>query len=331
MHEALPQHPARLSHDGLRGVYRQMRRIRLVEEAIAGRYGEQEMRCPVHLSIGQEASAVGACRALQADDKIVSTHRCHGHYLAKGGDLGAMLAELYGKVTGCCGGRGGSMHLFDDAAGVLASVPIVASSIPIGVGVALAFRQRAQRRVCMAFLGDAALEEGVAHEAANFATAHRLPIVFFVENNLYSVYTRIDDRQPSGQLTRFGAAHGLPARRADGNDVLEVYRRSTEAVERARSGGGPGLVCVDTYRWLEHCGPQCDDQLGYRPQGELARWKAQCPIQRFKAWLERRELWDAALECELLLKLKREIETAFTAAQRAPFPNPAHARTKVYA
>ena len=172
------------------------------------------MRCPVHLSVGQEAAAVGACAALRPDDRIVSTHRCHGHYLAKGGDLAAMIAELHGKQTGCCGGRGGSMHLFDERAGVVASVPVVGSSIPLGVGIALNFQQRGEDKVCVAFLGDAAVEEGAFHEAANFAVVHRLPVIFLVENNLYSVYTRIEQRQPERPLAQLAAPTACRARRS---------------------------------------------------------------------------------------------------------------------
>ena len=176
---------------------RAMLRIRLIEEEIAARYAEQEMRCPVHLSTGQEAVAVGVCAALRPDDKVVSTHRCHAHYLAKGGDLKAMLAEMHGRAAGCCGGRGGSMHLFDDDAGVLLSLPIVGSCLPIANGVALSMIQRGLDAVSVAFFGDGATEEGVFHETLNFAAVHRLPALFVLENNLYSCYTGLNDRQPA--------------------------------------------------------------------------------------------------------------------------------------
>ena len=168
-------------------LYADMLRNRRIEEEIARRYADQEMRCPVHLSVGQEGVSAGVCLALGRKDQIVSTHRAHAHYLSKGGDLKAMLAEFHGKASGCCGGRGGSMHIFDVPAGVLLSLPIVGSGIPVATGAALAMKQRGEPHVAIAFLGDAAVEEGVFHEAANFAAVHSLPVVFVCENNLFSV------------------------------------------------------------------------------------------------------------------------------------------------
>ncbi|HEX2874257.1 MAG TPA: thiamine pyrophosphate-dependent enzyme [Polyangiaceae bacterium] len=311
--------------------YRSMLRIRRIEERIAERYAQQEMRCPVHLSIGQEAAAVGACLALETADQIVSTHRCHGHYLAKGGDLKAMVAEIYGRATGCCGGRGGSMHLFDDAAGVLCSVPIVGSSIALGIGAALHFKQTGQAQVCVVFLGDGALEEGVFHEAANLAVVHDLPVVFFVENNLYSVYTQLRERQPARPLTELGAAHAMPTLEADGNDVVAVHRVSQEAADRARRGGGPTMIVVDTYRYREHCGPSYDDDLGYRPAGELASFEARCPIRRLRDELAAQHGFTAEQDLAMERELSSEIADAFEAARNAPFPAKSSVAERVYA
>lgn len=315
----------------LLAIYRNMARIRAVEEAIAARYAEGEMRCPVHLSIGQEAAAVGACAALRAGDQAVSTHRCHGHYLAKGGNLKAMLAELYGKATGCCGGRGGSMHLLDRDAGLLVSVPVVASSVPLGVGAALGFRQRGEERVCLVFMGDAAIEEGVTHESANLAAVQKLPVIFFVENNLFSVYTHLSDRQPDRPLTSFALAHAMPARKENGNDPLAVFAATREAVERARAGKGPSLVVVDTYRWREHCGPNYDNDLGYREPSEFEAWRERCPIRSFAGDLRRRGILDAGVEARMAAEIDVEIEEAFVFARESPFPEPATAATRVYA
>ena len=315
----------------LLGLYREMLRIRVIEEEIAARYSEQEMRCPVHLSIGQEATAVGACQALRPDDQILGSHRCHGHYLAKGGDLKAMMAEIHGKAAGCCGGRGGSMHLFDLKAGVLASVPIVSSSVPLAVGVALAFQQRGEDRVALAFLGDGSLEEGVFHESANLAAVMKLPAVFFVENNLYAVYTHLRDRQPDRPMTEIAGAYAMPGRHVDGNDVLAVHAATMEAVSRARAGGGPSLIIADTYRWREHCGPNYDNDLGYRGPEEFEVWKAGCPVAAFGADLKARGLLGDGEETRMNLEIAAEIDAAFAFAKEAPFPDPASAGDGVYA
>jgi len=312
-------------------LFRRMLRIRRIEEEIARRYADQRMRCPVHLSVGQEAAAVGACAVLRPTDPIVSTHRCHGHYLAKGGDLPAMIAELHGKATGCCGGRGGSMHLFDPAVGVLASVPIVGSNVPLGVGAALAAKQRKRPDVAVAFFGDGAFEEGVVHEAANFAGCHRLPVVFVLENNLYSVYTPIDARQPARPLVAFAETHALAAEHVDGNDVLAVRDAMARAVVRARRGDGPSLLIVDTYRFLEHCGATDDDHLGYRPKGELAAWRDRCPIARMRAELRAQGELDDATEQDFEAAIAREIDDAFVAADNAPFPAAETAMESVHA
>ena len=176
-----------------------MLRIRRVEEAIADRYVEQEMRCPTHLCIGQEAIAVGVCDVLERKDKVFSNHRAHGHYLAKGGDLSAMIAELYGRVTGCCGGRGGSMHLIDLDAGVMGTTPIVGGTIPVATGSAWASALQKRGEVTVVFFGEGCFEEGVMHESLNFAALHKLPIVFICENNEFSVYTPLSLRQPQRQ------------------------------------------------------------------------------------------------------------------------------------
>ncbi|BBN90426.1 thiamine pyrophosphate-dependent dehydrogenase E1 component subunit alpha [Azospira sp. I09] len=264
----------------LQHLYRDMLRIRLTEEAIAARYGEQEMRCPTHLCIGQEAICVGVAHALNRDDYVFSNHRAHGHYLAKGGNLPALIGELYGKGNGCCGGMGGSMHLIDPEAGFMGAVPIVASTIPLAVGAAWAAQLKNSDQVSVAFFGDGAFEEGVVHESLNFALLHHLPMVFVCENNLYSVYTRLDQRQPERPIHGVAAAHGCQVATADGNDVAAVVDTATQAIAQARQGKGPVFLEFSTYRWREHCGPDYDDDLGYRPQGELQDWQQHCPIQR---------------------------------------------------
>lgn len=315
----------------LRQAYRDMLRIRLVEEEIAARYGQEKMRCPVHLSIGQEAVSVGVSRVLRAQDQVVSTHRCHAHYLAKGGDLVAMLGELMGKEIGCCGGRGGSMHLFDPAAGVLLSLPIVAASIPVGVGAALAMQQRGKSDVAVIYIGDASLEEGVYHESANFAALHALPAVFVCENNLYSVYTPLAERQPPRPLLELGRAHGMPAEAVDGNDIEAVMRAASTATERARRGGGPSFIQADTYRWREHCGPNFDNHLGYRTEVEFEEWRARDPLARLERKLSSSGRLSAADEQQMRQELGAEIAAAFAAAENAPAPAVSSIAERVYA
>lgn len=311
--------------------YAQMRRIRAVELSIASHYGEQKMRCPVHLSVGQEAIAVGVCAALTHLDQAVSTHRCHAHYLAKGGDLKPMLAEMYGKADGCCGGRGGSMHLFDTSVGMLLSLPIVSASIPVGVGAAFRFAQRGEKNVAVVFLGDASLEEGVWHESANFAARHKLPVIFVCENNMYSVYTNIKDRQPDRSLTCLADAHGIRSAHVDGNDVTAVHSAVRDFVEYARNGEGPSFLLADTYRWLEHCGPNYDNDAGYRTVEEFESWKLQDPIEKQRLRLHDIGAIDVAWERSLDAELSAEIDAAFKFADECPFPLLETASEGVYA
>jgi TPP-dependent pyruvate/acetoin dehydrogenase alpha subunit len=303
-------------------LFRDMKRIRMVEETIASRYSEQEMRCPVHLSVGQEAAAVGVCSVLRQSDQVMSGHRSHAHYLAKGGDLDAMIAEIYGRETGCCRGRGGSMHLVDRRAGFVGAVPIVGSTIPIATGLAFADKLMARDRVTVAFLGEAATEQGVFHESMNFAALHRLPLVFACENNLYSVYSHIRVRQPVDRpVFHQAAAHRVPAEQVDGNDPMAVAGASSRAVDRARGGGGPSFLELLTYRWREHCGPGFDNHIGYRTEAEYLDWRQRDPVVMFEARLSESGVLDAAAEAEHAEEVVREIQSAFAKARSAPFPS----------
>jgi pyruvate dehydrogenase E1 component alpha subunit len=311
-------------------LHRRMLRIRLVEEQIAGVYGEQEMRCPVHLSIGQEGAAVGVCSQLREDDLALSGHRAHAHYMAKGGDLHAMLAEMYGRATGCCGGRGGSMHLVDLDAGFVASTPIVGSTMPIGVGVAFAAARAGEDRVVVIFHGEAAMEEGVFHESLNFAAVHKLPVVFACENNLYSVYTPLGPRQPSNRPVRaLAAAHGVHIGHGNGNDVLETAQLAREAIEHARSGAGPAFLELATYRHREHCGPNFDDDLGYRAPEEASEWLSRDPLELSRTRLLP-EVGAERLEA-MAAELAAEVEEGFRYAKQSPMPDPERAGDEVYA
>jgi TPP-dependent pyruvate/acetoin dehydrogenase alpha subunit len=298
-----------------------MVRIRMIEEAIATHYAEQQMRCPVHLSIGQEAAAAGVCAALRPDDQAMSGHRSHAHFLAKGGSLKAMIAELYGKETGCCKGRGGSMHLVDLAAGFVGAVPIVGSTIPIATGLAYANRQLKRDRVTVAFLGEAATEEGVFHESANFASLHKLPIVYVCENNLYSVYSPMHVRQPAHrEVYELAAGHGIDAHQGDGNDPLATFSLMQDAVAHAREGRGPVFLELKTYRWREHCGPGFDNHIGYRTEAEYQEWRARDPIANFEQRLRDEDSFDEARADQFKQDTAAEIAEALAEAKRAPFP-----------
>lgn len=314
--------------------YRELVYLRQVEEGIAERYGEQEMRCPVHLSVGQEAAAVGVCEPLRKSgkvDKVYSTHRSHDHYLAMGGDLRRMLSEIYGKADGSNGGRGGSMHIMDPSVGMMASIPIVASCIPLAVGAALAEKLDGGDGVAVAFLGDASIEEGVFHESANFAQLHKLPVLFVCENNLYSVYSHLDIRQPSQAVERVALAHEMPHVRLDGNDVELVLAHMRAAVERARSGGGPTFLVLDTYRWREHCGPNFDNHIGYRTEEEYQVWRAQDPVEAYKRRLIERGVMTEEEDARIWTEVNAQVDAAFDHAKAAPLPEPADAKAHVYA
>lgn len=315
---------SRLFHD--------MLRIRMVEESIAERYAEQEMRCPVHLSIGQEAVAVGVCAALEPQDYVMSTHRCHAHYLARGADLKAMLAEIYGKATGCSSGKGGSMHMVDPSVNMLGSMPIVGSNIPLAVGIALGSWMEGQPRVTVVFFGEAATEEGAFLEGLNFAALKKLPVVFVCENNHYSVYSPLSVRQPAERdRVALAKAHGIEGAVEDGNNVEAVYLLTREAVSRAREGGGPTYLEFDTYRWREHCGPNYDNHLGYRTEEEFLEWKGRCPLENYRAFLLREGILSEQEIARQEAGIRREIEAAFRYAKESPFPTGDRLLAGVYA
>ena len=263
-------------------LFESMLRIRLVEESIANKYSEQKMRCPTHLSIGQEAIAVGVCANLTSQDQVLSTHRAHAHYLAKGGCLNSMMAEIYGKASGCSKGMGGSMHLIDTSVGFMGSTAIVANTIPVAVGLALEKKLTRKKSIACVFFGDGATEEGAFYESVNFAIIHSLPILFICENNLYSVYSGLEVRQPvDRKIYKMVRAMGISAQHANGNDVEEVARKVKHAKTMILKSGGPQFLEFDTYRWREHCGPNFDNNIGYREESEFLKWKKKDPLKNF--------------------------------------------------
>ena len=303
-------------------MFRSMLYIRMVEERIAELYPEQEMRCPVHLCIGQEAIAAGICATLIPEDYVLGGHRSHGHYLAKGGNLKAMMAEIYGRATGCSLGKGGSMHLVDHAVGFIGTAPIVASTIPIAVGTAFGAKMHGESRVTAVFFGEGATEEGVFHESINFAVLKELPVVFVCENNLYSVYSPLEVRHPNcRKVYETAKGHGIESFAADGNDVAEVYRLGAAAVDKARLGGGPTFLEFATYRWREHCGPFYDNDLGYRQESEYLEWKERCPIKRAECHMVENGIVDSAWIERLKGELGDIIEEAVAFAKSSPFPD----------
>jgi TPP-dependent pyruvate/acetoin dehydrogenase alpha subunit len=309
------------SPDTRLAMYRQALRIRMVEEEIVARYPEQEMRCPTHICIGQEAPPVGVSAHLKTNDYVFSAHRSHGHYLAKGGDLKAMIAELYGRSTGCALGIGGSQHLIDLQAGFMGSAPILASTISVGVGAAWAARRRGEDRIVVIYFGDGATEEGAFHEAMNFAGVNRLPVVFVCENNLYSVHTALNVRQPPHRTVKeIGPVHGVEALAGDGNDIDTVWQMAEYAVDRARNRKTPVLLEFFTYRWKEHCGPADDLALGYRSRAEFEHWRDHCPIEGYG----KRLMSDQTLAVDLAARMKSEIaaeiDAAFKFARASAYP-----------
>lgn len=298
-----------------------MIRIRAVEETIARRYSEWKMRCPTHLCTGQEAVAAGVGLALRDDDYMVGSHRAHGFYLGKGGDLPAMLAEIYGKVDGCASGKGGSMHLIDQSVGFMGSTAIVANTIPVGVGLAFSSVIKGDDRVSAICFGEGATEEGVFYESANFAALKKLPALFICENNLYSVYSPLSVRQPEGRkIHEMVAAIGLHSEAVDGNDAEAVYTATARAVMVARAGEGPAFLELATYRWREHCGPNFDNHIGYRTEAEYESWKERDPIAALqKKLVDRGVVSNIAVQAQVL-KVATEVAAAFDFAENSPFP-----------
>ena len=295
-------------------LYQMLQRIRRVEEEIARIYPSDKIKSPVHLSIGQESVAVGVCDALRDEDYVSATYRGHAAYLAKGGDLKKMIAELYGKDTGATRGKGGSMHLIDVEHGVLGTSAVVGTNIPVALGFALASKKKNNGRLVACFLGDGATEEGVFSESLNFASLHRLPVLFICENNGYAIHAPLNHRWATLNLCSRVETYGIPTERIDDGDVLAIRAAAEAAVSEIRAGSGPKFIECLTYRWKEHVGPNEDFQVGYRPAEEREPWKGRDPVMVLGAQLgnERRVALDEEIEAE--------IREAFTCAESDPFP-----------
>jgi len=301
--------------------FRSMLLIRRSEERIADLVTSGEAKCPCHLAIGQEACAVGVASAVRPTDRLFGAHRSHAHYLALGGDPDELFAEVLGKNAGCSGGMGGSMHLVSPEHGLLGTVPIVAATIPMAVGAALAARLQRVDAVAVAFFGDGATEEGVFHESLNLAAELRAPVLFACENNFFASHLHISQRQPADSVSRFAIAHRIPVERVEGNDVCAVAAATESAVTRARAGEGPSFLEMVTYRWRGHVGPSEDMDVGVKRGEELQYWKQRDPIRRL------REALVAAghLTEEEANAIDREAsaraDAARTKAREAPYPS----------
>jgi TPP-dependent pyruvate/acetoin dehydrogenase alpha subunit len=310
----------------------QMKRLRALEETIAERYAEGKMRCPVHLSTGQEAVSAAVGLVLERTDLAVSGHRAHTHYLAKGGSMRRMLAEIYGKAGGCSRGKGGSMHLIDESVGFKGSTAIVGGTVPVGTGLGLSINRSGGNRIACVFLGDAVVEEGVFFEAVNFAVLQRLPVLYVCENNQFSVYSPLSVRQPAGrEIHAMVAGLGLITAAGDGNDPEAVYTTCRAMAKAIRAGSGPAFVEFATYRWREHCGPNFDNDIGYREQAEFLAWKERDPVATYARRLLQK---GAVTEAEIAAMdnvIREEVADAFAFAESSPFPAPATAAEDVHA
>jgi len=288
--------------------YREMLRIRCFEEEAITLWDENMIRGSIHPYLGQEAIAVGVCEALQKDDYIVSTHRGHGHCLAKGADPGRMMAELLGKATGCCKGRGGSMHIADLGTRNLGANGLVAGGLGIGAGAALTSKLKNLGYIVVAFFGEGATGQGMFHESVNMAAIWKLPILFVCENNRYAVSTDCNYSVPVKDVSQRAQAYGIPGITIDGNDVFSVYETAKECVGRVRSGEGPMLIECKTYRWEGHY--HGEPQV-YRSKNEVEEWKARCPILYLERYLK-----DNHIESSILAQIKEEVAAEMKEAVR---------------
>jgi TPP-dependent pyruvate/acetoin dehydrogenase alpha subunit len=310
----------------LLALHRELLKLRITEETLAARYREQEMRTPAHFGTGQEAVAVGVCAALQTDDVVFSHHRGHNHYLARGGSIYALVAELYGRADGCSGGRGGSVHLTAPDKGFIATSAILGETVSAAVGAALAFHLDKVDRAAVTFFGEGTFDEGIIYESLNYAAIKKLPVLFVCENNLYATESPLSVRQACGtDLCERVRAFKIEAAPVDGNDVAAVYRAAQAARARLGDGHGPGFLECMTYRWREHVGPMFDHELGrdYRTRAELEAWMERCPVKRSGERLVQLGLANAAALEAMAASIQSEVDEAVARARNAPWPDPA--------
>ena len=317
-----------LTKDKLVGMYKRMLEIRFFEEKVFDLYAQNLVPGTIHLYLGEEAVAVGVCSALKRDDYITSTHRGHGHCIAKGADLKRTMAEILGKKTGYCKGKGGSMHIADFTIGMLGATAVVGAGLPIAVGAGLSAKLRKTDQIVACFFGEGASNQGTFHESINMASTWKLPVIFVCENNLYAMGTRQSRVMNIENIADRAVAYGIPGEVVDGNDVLAVYEATQKAVERARNDEGPTLIECKTYR---HKGHSRVDPAKYRPKEEVEEWLAKDPIKRFKEkLLQTNTLTESEIQ-QMEKEVSDEIEEATKFAMESPYPASKEALEDVYA
>lgn len=310
---------------GVDRLYRAIYRIRRVEEEVERIYATDKIKSPVHLAIGQEAVSVAICDVLQPTDVLGCTYRSHAAYLAKGGDLRAMMAEMYGKSTGCARGKGGSMHLVDMQHLLLGASAVVGTGIPIAAGYAVALKREGKKRIAVSMFGDGATEEGCFYETLNFAGLYKLPILFVCENNFYAIHTHISKRWSNPNVCGRARSFGLPARQIGDGDIFKIRAAAEAAVSRIRRGGGPEFLEVHTYRWRQHVGPGADYDAGYRTEREAKKWMKTDQVGRLARMLP------SASRVRIEDEVNAEIADSIAFAESSPFPGPQDLLTDVYA
>ena len=320
-----------IKNSDIKKLFLDILKIRILEETISENYQKQKMRCPIHLSIGQEAIAVGICQNLNDEDQVISNHRCHAHYLAKGGGIEKMIAELHGSLDGCSGGRGGSMHLFDQKKGVLTSVPIVSSAIPVGVGAALYFKYLNKKNISVIFFGDAAIEEGVFYESLNYAKLLSLPVLFVCENNFFSCFTNISERQPKNLLKNISKAFDIKTHYINGNNPINIYNKSKKIIKEIKLNTKPQFILLNTFRTYEHCGPSIDDNLKYRNKKIINEWKSKCPLEFIQKIVIKKKIMKIKDIKKFKIKYKNKINSIFKFYENKKFPMAKIDKIKIYA
>lgn len=312
------------ANDFLVDLYKTMLRIRFCEESIVDPILNREVLCPCHLYSGEEAIATGLGASLNERDYVFSNHRSHGHFLAKGGSMAAMFAEIYGRETGCSRGRGGSMHLIDPDVGMMGSAPIVSGTISLAIGAALAGKIRQEDRVAVTFFGDGATGEGVLYEALNFAALMKLPIVFVCENNYYATHMPVRDCRVPNNIHKIADPFCIEKAEVDGNDVLHVYEAGRKAIEKCRSGKGPYFLECLTYRLRGHVGPDDNVQglhTDIRPPEEVENWRQKDPIMNYEKKLVGHYRFDVETLNRIKMDVAAEVADAHVLAKNSPQPD----------